>query len=168
MWLSIICVSLFLMLNISMQEHVETSPSWLNTVIESFLLQDSWNANSNFCFNFAFIPDHLAHCRELGQLCAFLSLYLNWKLQFSLLLFGITFGTVSSLRVFGFTSSYYGICHTRISADLFRLDCANITASWTVGNDLNELTVFENRPHFCSFSYTGPGKNMSPWLSLSK
>jgi hypothetical protein len=136
-----------------------TAPSLLNTMIVSFYKTPGM-LHWNFCFHFAFIPDHLPHCRQLGQLIALLPHCLNWKIHFSLQLFCITLGTVSSLRVSVFTLSYYGICHTRISGDLFRLDCANITASWTVGNALNELIVCENRPHFWSFSYTGPGKKI--------
>lgn len=116
----------------------------------------------NFCFHFALVPDHLPRCRHwVSRLHSCTSARIA-KIHFSLQLFSIALGTVSSLRVSTFTLSYYVVCHTRISGDLFRLDCATITASWTVGNALNELIVFENRPHFCSFSYTGPGKEYEP------
>lgn len=61
------CDFLSYVLNISVQEHVETSPSWLNTVIESFLLQRSWNATFKVLLPFCFHSRSYSTLQRIGS-----------------------------------------------------------------------------------------------------
>jgi hypothetical protein len=133
--------------------NIQNLSFWCTSATNSVSLQSYQNVNFSFQFLLAFnIRSFCCCCGELLTVC------LNWKLYSFLLILSITFQIVSSFRVVDVVVPCHTICHTRISLDLFRLHCANVTASWTVGNVFNELEVSKNRPHFCSFSYIGPRK----------